>query len=367
MTTYNIARIDGDCCGPEVMIQHVKTFKALEDVTNLTFNFIDAPAGGGCYNKTGEFLPEETIEICRKADAVSKAPIGLPGVTHDPKTGKTAEQSIVVQLRQTFDAYMIRRPMKLYPGFEEISPTKERELPPGLNINFIREGSESLYANQGGTLTRGGEEEVSTAIMLYTRKGVDRIIKYAFEHAKKVGVKKIFSLDKANVVGPSQFWRKRFHKIAEDYPDIKTKDVYIDAAMLYLVSKPSMYNNAIVVTENMFGDIATDTAAGIFGGLGMASGVDVNPENGFVMCEPTHGSAPDKAGEHIVNPIAMIVSGKLMLEEKGEIKAAQILDKAIEETLKEGWGTPDIVVKEEKTCSTEELGDIIAEKIRGHN
>lgn len=363
MTTYTIAKIDGDCIGPEVMRQHVKTFKALEDVTDLRFYFIDAPAGGECYRKTGSFLPESTVETCRKADAVAKAPIGLPNVTLDPKSGKTIEQSVVVNLRQKFDAYVNLRPLRLYLGMERISPLKEQLLPSGLKITFVREGSEGLYVNHGGTLTRGGEEEISEGTMLYTRKGVDRIIRYAFDYAKKIGAKKVISLDKANVLGPSQFWRKRFSEIAEkEYPYIESKSEFIDAAAQNLIIKPSTYNCSVIVTENMFGDIITDEGAAIFGGLGMASGANINPEKNFVMYEPTHGSAPDIAGKNSANPLAMILSGKIMLEEKGEIEATEILDRAIEETLKEGWGTPDIATGD-KVCTTDQLGDIIAEKI----
>ncbi|MFX1259671.1 MAG: isocitrate/isopropylmalate dehydrogenase family protein, partial [Promethearchaeota archaeon] len=235
-------------------------------------------------------------------------------------------------------------------------PLKDEFIGEGIDITFVRENTEGLYSNIGGIL----KDEVAQNIMVYTRQGCERVIRYAYEFAKKSGHSKITSVDKANILRPSQLWRKIFHEIGAEYPNIQKEDIYIDAFCQWLIRTPYAYQT--VVTGNFFGDIISDEAAFLIGSLGMASSGNINPKN-ISMYEPIHGSAPDIAGKNIANPIGTILSVKLMMQESFESKIGEQIEGAVEEALKEGR-TVDIKNPKLKILSTKEMGDLISQKLK---
>ena len=251
--------------------------------------------------------------------------------------------------------YANLRPVKLYPTLLEVCPLKNRIAEKGINYMVVRENSEGLYSKQGGI-----SKEVATDINLFTRKGVERIIRYAFAVAKKLGKKKVTSVDKANILSAGLFWRQHFEEISKEFLEFKTESIYVDAMTQYMIRCPHCYD--VIVTDNMFGDIITDEAAETVGSLGMGAGANVNPD-GISMFEPIHGSAPDIAGKGIANPIGTILSMELMLELFGEKEAAKAISRAVEETLNAGIRTKDIALPSEKPVSTSQMGDEIAKRI----
>jgi 3-isopropylmalate dehydrogenase len=345
-----IAITKGDGVGPEVVDEGIKILKTISDYTEFEFEFQEAPAGGAIWKKFGESLPEKSFEIIRNSDALLFGAIGIPGLPQG------AAEIAILKIRQGLDLYVNLRPIKLYEALRDRCPLKEEYIGEGIDITFVRENTEGLYANIGGIL----KDEVAQNIMVYTRKGCERIIKYAFEIAKRKGHSKITSVDKANILRPSQLWRKIFHEIGFDYPSIKTEDIYVDAFCQWLIRTPYAYQT--VVTGNLFGDIISDEAAFLIGSLGMASSGNIHP-NKVSMYEPIHGSAPDIAGKNIANPIGTILSVKLMMEESFDSELGKEIEVAVEEALKVGR-TIDIKNPNLKALSTKEMGDLISEKLK---
>ena len=345
-----IAITKGDGIGPEVVDEGIKILKIISDYTEFDFEFQEAPAGGAIWKKYGESLPEKSFEIIKNSDALLFGAIGIPGLPQG------VAEIAILKIRQGLDLFVNLRPIKLYEALRDRCPLKEEHIGDGIDITFVRENTEGLYANIGGIL----KDEVATNLMIYTRKGCERIIKYAFEYAKKNDHKKITSVDKANILRPSQLWRKIFHEIATEYPNIKTEDIYVDAFCQWLIRTPYAFQT--VVTGNLFGDIISDEAAFLIGSLGMASSGNIHP-NKVSMYEPIHGSAPDIAGRNIANPIGTILSVKLMMEESFHSKIGKDIEMAVEEALIEGR-TKDLQNPEVKTLSTKEMGDLISEKLK---
>ncbi|MFX0073334.1 MAG: isocitrate/isopropylmalate dehydrogenase family protein [Candidatus Hermodarchaeota archaeon] len=345
-----IAITKGDGIGPEVVEEGLKILKVINDYTEFEFEFQEAPAGGAVWKKYGESLPKKSFKIIKNSDALLFGAIGIPGLPQG------VAEIAILHIRQGLDLYVNLRPIKLYNALRDRCPLKDEYIGEGINIFFVRENTEGLYKNIGEL-----EEDKAHNIMLYTRKGCERIIKYAFEFAKKMGHKKVSSVDKANILKPSQLWRKIFHEIASDYPDLQTEDIYIDAFCQWLIRKPYSYQT--VVTGNMFGDIISDEGAFLIGSLGMASSGNIHPGK-VSMYEPIHGSAPDIAGKGIANPIGTILSVKLMMQESfKQIEIGNEIEASIEETLEKGR-TKDIENLKLKTLSTKEMGDLISEKLK---
>ena len=359
---YKIAVIPGDGIGPEIIREGIKVLKALESVTDLDFEFIFAEAGGETYLKTGEVIPDETLKICDESDAIY---FGAVGLSPDKLKPGIAERALL-EIRFRYDQYVNLRPTKLYPGLENFVPLKNEVIKGGIDFVIIRENTESLYAQQGGILRDeipGNPGDVATNLMIYTRKGVERVIRYAFKYARRTGRKRVTCVDKANVLVASQYWRRIFDLVKEEYPEIETEYAYVDAVTQWLIRNPGWYQ--VIVTENMFGDILSDLAAPLAGSLGMMPGGNINP-NGKSMFEPIHGSAPKYAGKNVANPIATILAGKLMLEEAfHKYEEAKIIDDAVAEVIREGKvRTYDIAGKKPgEANTTSEMGDAIAKKV----
>jgi 3-isopropylmalate dehydrogenase len=345
-----IAITRGDGCGPEVVNEGIKILKIISEFTDYEFEFKDAPAGGEVWKKYGTNLPEQSFETITKSDALLFGAIGLP----DLQPG--IAESAILKIRQDLDLYINLRPVKLYNILRDICPLKDEFIGDGIDITFVRENTEGLYKNIGRL-----EEDSAENLMLYTRKGCERIIKFAFEFANRMEHSKVTSVDKANILKPSQLWRKIFHEIGDKYSNLDTEDIYIDAFCQWLIRAP--YKFQTVVTGNMFGDIISDEAAFLIGSLGMASSGNIHPGK-VSMYEPIHGSAPDIAGKGIANPIGTILSVRLMMEESFDsLEIGNEIDNAVEEALQEGR-TVDIRSKSLKTLSTIEMGDLIANKLK---
>ena len=310
MATYNIAVVAGDGVGPEVMAEAVKVLLALEKpFPNLHFIFSEHPCGAACYQKTGTDLPEETLNACKTNDAVLFGSAGDPNVRF-PDGTEIAPQ---LTLRFLLDLYAGIRPIKKYPG---ISPLLSGD--PPIDYVIMRENTEGLYASRGAGVRVG--DEVAIDSMVITRKGTERIVKYAFEIAQQRngapqdGKRRVTCVDKANVLKSQAFFRQIYNRVADNYPNTARDYAYVDAYTVYQVRRPAFYD--VVVAENMFGDIISDLAAATIGGMGMAPSADVGDKYG--VFQPSHGTAPDIAGQNIANPIGQILSAGMMLTWLGE-------------------------------------------------
>ncbi|MHA2281591.1 MAG: isocitrate/isopropylmalate dehydrogenase family protein [Promethearchaeota archaeon] len=345
-----IAVTRGDGVGPEVVNEGLKMLKVIAEFTDFSFEFKDAPAGGEVYKKYGNNLPKKSFDIIRGADALLFGAVGLPDLA--PGVVETA----ILRIRQELDLYINLRPVKLYEPLKDRCPLKDEFIGDGIDITFVRENTEGLYANIGNI-----SEERAENLMIYTRKGCQRIIRYAYEFAKKRGHSKVTSVDKANILKTSQLWRKIFHEIGEEYPNLQKEDFYIDSYCQWLIRAPDKFET--VVTGNMFGDIISDEGAFLIGSLGMASSGNIHPGK-ISMYEPIHGSAPDISGKGIANPIGAILSVKLMMQESFQSpNIAKEIENSVEEALIEGR-TVDIKNPEIKILTTKEIGDLVAEKLK---
>ncbi len=346
-----IAVLKGDACGPEVTEEGLKILRIISDYTELELEFQDTPAGGAVWKEYGESLPDKTFDKMKNSDVIFKGPIGLPNLPQG------VAESALLRIRQELDLYINLRPIKLFNALQDRCPLKDEFIGDGIDITFIRENTEGIYSNIGGFL----KNSVAQNTMIFTREGCERIIRYAYEFAKNEKHSKITSVDKANILFPSQMWRKIFHQIGTEYPDLQKEDVYVDAFCQWLIRAP--YSYQIVVTGNIFGDIISDEAAFLIGNLGMGSSGNIHPGK-VSMYEPLHGSAPDIAGKGIANPIGSILSVKIMMQESFNQRAIGMeVEKSVEDILEEGR-TIDIKNPKLRTLSTKEMGDLIAEKLK---
>ncbi len=371
---YKIAVIPGDGIGPEVIREGVKVLSAVaETMPSLELKFTEFPYGAEHYLKTKELVPDDGLKKLSKMDAIYLGALGDPRVP----TG-VLEQGILLKLRFYFEQYINLRPIKLYPSVP--CPLKDKG-PEHVNFYVVRENTEDFYVGIGGRAKGKSKaklevlrsiyqakfdlnidvdrDEIAYQIGVVSRKGTERAIRYAFELARKKGKKRVTSVDKANVLTHIySLWREVFERVAKDYPEIETEFAFVDAITMWFVKNPEWYQ--VVVTPNMFGDIITDLGAMIQGGLGLAPGGNINPE-GVSMFEPIHGSAPKHAGKNVANPLATILAGQMMLEHLGEQKAADKVERAVIDVLKEGnVRTYDLSGK----SGTSDVGDAVAAKIR---
>lgn len=353
MKSYNIAVVPGDGTGPEVIAEGVKVLKAVEEKFKFKLNFTYFDYGGDRYLKTGEVLPENAVSELKKYQAIYLGAIGHP----DVKPG-ILEKGILLKLRFELDQYINLRPVKLYPGVD--CPLKNKK-PEDIDFVVVRENTEGLYAGAGGVLKKGTQDEVAVQESINTRKGVERCIRYAFEYCRKRNkMKKLTLCGKTNVLTFAfDLWERTFYDVAKEYPDIKVDYAHVDAITMWFVKNPEWFD--VIVTDNMFGDIITDLGAMIQGGMGIAAGGNINPK-GVSMFEPIGGSAPKYKGKNMINPLAAICAGGMMLEHLGEEQAG----KAIENAVMEATGKHlKSLAAGQMGFSTTEVGDIIAKYIKG--
>ncbi|MBI4399941.1 3-isopropylmalate dehydrogenase [Candidatus Micrarchaeota archaeon] len=347
MKKYKIGAIGGDGIGPEVLNEGKKVVEAVSK--GFGIDWVDYPYSGAHYLKTGEILPDHAIEEMRKLDAIYLGAIGHPEL----KPG-IIEQGLLLKLRFALDQYINLRPVKLY---DNVPCPLANKGPKDVDFYVVRENTEDFYVGIGGTFREGFEEESAYQIGIATRKGCRRAIKYAFELAKRKKRNRVTMCDKANVLTHVYgLWRRVFAEVAKDYPNVETEYSFVDAITQWFVRKPEWYQ--VIVVPNMFGDIITDLAAAIQGGMGLAPGGNINPE-GVSMFEPIHGSAPKYTGMNVINPIACILAGSMMLEEIGEQKAADAVENAVAQILKEGKVLPKDLGGKAKTM---EVGDVVAKR-----
>ncbi len=366
---HQLVLLGGDGTGPEVMREAVKILKAVEASFGLSFDLVPYPCGGQHYLETGEEWPDGAFESCKQADAILLGAVGLPGA--NLPNGEIAGINVLFGLRFGLDLYANVRPTKLYPNVRhKVHDGFKQVWEPGkVDFVIIRENTEGLYTPTRGFLDRGGTKELAIDSRVITRKGAERVIRFAFELSKmRAGAPadrkhRVTCVDKSNVTAGCKLFRSIYDEVAKGYPHIERDYAYIDAFLQWMVRSPENYD--VAVTSNMFGDIATDLAAVLQGGMGMAAGGNVGDEHG--MFEPIHGSAPKHAGKDIVNPTAMILATQMMLEwlgrrrnDKALQESAVAVEKAVEAVLQEGK-TLTYDLGGSAKCS--EMGSAIASRI----
>ena len=350
--SYNIAVIGGDGTGPEVVREGKKVLSAAAAKYGFKMNFEEFDFGGERYLRTGEVLPDSATEQLKKFDSIFLGAIGHP----DVKPG-ILEKGILLRLRFELDQYINLRPIKLYPGVA--TPLKDKG-PEHIDYVVVRENTGDVYTGIGGVTMKGTPDEVAVQNMVYTRMQVDRCLRFAFEYTRKRNKRKTLALcGKTNVLTyVFDLWERAFHEMGEaEYPDIKREYYHVDATVMWMVKNPEWFD--VIVTSNMFGDIITDLGAITQGGMGIAAGGNINPK-GVSMFEPIGGSAPKYTGKNVINPLASIACGAMMLDYLGENKAAKAIEDAImyvtANKLKDlGAG--------KMGYSTTEVGDLVAAKV----
>jgi len=342
---HRIAVIPGDGIGPEVIREGLKVLRVAAERLGIELETVEFDLGTERYLRTGETLPDAVLEELKGFDAIYFGAVGDPRVPPG-----VLERGLLLKLRFSLDLYINLRPAKLYPGLE--SPLKGKG-PKDIDFVVVRENTEDLYVGAGGFAHRGKENEVAMEIMVATRQGVERCVRFAFELARRRRGR-LSLVDKANVLTHAHdLWRRVFEEVGEEYPDVEREAIFVDAACIHMVERPERFD--VIVTPNMFGDILTDLAASIAGGIGVAPSGNIHPGR-VSMFEPVHGSAPDIAGKGVANPIAAILAGKMMLEHLGEGRAASLVERAVEEALKLGRVKPG-------RSRTWEIGDAVAELV----
>ncbi len=350
---YKIAVIPGDGTGPEVVNEALKVLEAIAAQEGIKYETEHFDFGGERYMKTGEVLPDTAVEDLRKFDAILLGAIGHP----DVKPG-ILEKGILLQLRFALDQYINLRPVKLYPGVE--CPLAGKG-PDEIDFVVVRENTEGLYCGTGGFLKKGTPDEVATQVMVNTRKGVERCIRYAFDYCRARSREKRLTLcAKTNVLTYAHdLWSRAFNEVAAEYDDITTDYAHVDATCMWMIKNPEWFD--VIVTSNMFGDIITDLGASIQGGMGIAAGGNINPDPGGVsMFEPIGGSAPKYTGKGVINPLAAISSVDMMLRDLGEVKAGKAIEKAIMKVTREKLKS---LSAGKMGYSTSEVGDLVCKEL----
>jgi len=365
MKSYNIAVIGGDGTGPEVTREAVKVLDAAARKFNLKLNYTHYDFGGERYLRTGEVLPDSAVAELRQFPAILLGAIGHP----DVKPG-ILEKGILLRLRFELEQYINLRPVKLYD--ERFCPLKDKK-PEHIDFVVVRENNEGLYTGAGGFVFKGTPNEIAVQESINTRRGVERCLRYAFEFARKrharqpwrglkpedisAGKKSQLTLcGKTNVLTYAfDLWERAFHEIGgKDYPDVKRDYAHVDATCMWFVKNPEWFD--VIVTDNMFGDIITDLGAMIQGGMGIAAGGNINPQ-GTSMFEPIGGSAPKYAGQNVINPLAAICAGGMLLDHLGEAQAAQAIENAVIKTVREKLKS---LAAGRMGYGTREVGDLVA-------
>lgn len=354
MKSFNVALMPGDGTGPEVLKEGVKVLDTVAAKYDLKLNYTDYDFGGERYMKTGETLPDSAIEELGKNDAIYLGAIGHP----DVKPG-ILEVGILLKLRFELDQYINLRPVKLYPNVE--TPLKDKG-PEQIEFVIVRENSGGIYTGMGGATMVGTKNEIATQLMVYSRPVVERCVRYAYELTKKRNKKNTLTLvHKCNVLtNVGDLWVRAHKEIGDaEFPEIKQDYNHVDACTMWMVKSPEFYD--VIVTANLFGDIITDLGAMIQGGMGIAAGGNINPE-GVSMFEPIGGSAPKYTGMNIINPLATICAGGMLLETLGESDAANAVDTAVYDAL--ASGKIKNLSAGKMGLGTTEVGDLVASLIK---
>ncbi len=342
---FNLAVIAGDGIGPEVVSEGIKVLDAVSAKYEVSFTKTEYELGAKYWHKTGETLPESVMAEIAQADVILLGAVGDPTVPSG-----VLERGLLLKLRFAFDHYINLRPAKLWPGTH--SPLAGN---PAIDFVVVREGTEGPYVGAGGSLAYGTEFEIATEESLNTRRGAERVIRDAFARAQKRPRKKLTLVHKNNVLTRAGgLWTRTFNEVAKEFPDITTEYLHVDAASMFFVTNPERFD--VVVTDNLFGDILTDIAAAICGGIGLAASGNINPTGAFPsMFEPVHGSAPDIAGKNLADPTATVMSVAMLLSHLGLHEAAADVERAV---------AADLLTRGDKKRSTSEIGSALAEAVK---
>jgi tartrate dehydrogenase/decarboxylase/D-malate dehydrogenase len=351
MKTFNVAVIAGDGIGKEVVPEGIRVLEAAGQRFGFQFTWHAFDWSCETYVKTGSMMPANGIEQLRPFDAIFLGAVGYPSVPDH-----VSLWGLLIPIRRQFRQYVNLRPVRLFEGIE--TPLKHWK-PGQIDFCIVRENNEGEYSNIGGRLYEGTDDEMAVQQTVFTRRGVDRVLRHAFDLARK-RKKHLTSATKSNgIIHTMPFWDECFHKMAQQYPDIRTDQYHIDILTAHFVRHPDWFD--VVVGSNLFGDILSDLGPAVVGSIGIAPSANLNPEKQYPsMFEPVHGSAPDIAGKGIANPIGQIWSGAMMLRHLGVAQAADAVENAIAETLAQGEvRTPDIGGQ----ASTKDMGAAIASQV----
>jgi 3-isopropylmalate dehydrogenase len=347
---YEFAVVGGDGIGPEVVREGLKVLKAASEVAGFTYVTEEYPYSTDHYLETGVILPDGALDEFRQQSAIYVGAIGDPRA----EVG-LIERGIIAGIRFGLDLYVNLRPVKLYD--ERFCPIKGKG-PDDVDFVVVRENTEDAYAGIGGILKKGTPDEVAIQAMIYTRKGCERVIRYAFELCQKRDrAKRLTLVDKANAIRAQDLFTRTFEEVGEEYPEIERDHGYVDAICMWLLKNPDWFD--VMVTPNLFGDIVTDLGAAIQGGMGVAASGNIHPGQ-VSMFEPIHGSAPKYRNQNKANPIAAICTVQMMLDYVGEQRAAELIEAAVVSLLTSGR----VKSLNAGVHGTDEIGDMVVEEVR---
>lgn len=353
----NIAVIRGDGIGPEIVNQALRVIDKIGELYGHQFTYTDVDMGGCAIDKWGDPLPQEMLEKCVASDSVLLGAVG--GNKWNDVPGHMRPEKGLLRLRAGMGVYSNNRPAKIWPQLADASPLKKSIVDQGIDFIIVRELIGGIYFGEHKTEEKEGKT-VATDILTYSEEEIERIGRIGFETARKRN-KRLCSVEKSNVLDSSRLWKKVMHRLAAEYPDVELSDMLVDNCAMQIVKNPAQFD--VIVTENMFGDILSDEASMITGSIGMLSSASLGSTK-LGLYEPSHGSAPDIAGQNIANPIATILSAAMMLRYSFDLdKEADAVEAAVKQVLSKGFRTIDIYAEGMKKVSTSEMGDLIADLV----
>lgn len=349
----NIAVIRGDGIGPEIVNEALKVLQKVATLYGHTFNYTNVDMGGCAIDKYGDPLPESELKKCIESDSVLLGAVG--GNKWNDVPGNMRPEKGLLRLRAGMGVYSNNRPAKIWSQLADASPLKKSIVDEGIDFIIVRELIGGIYFGEHKT-----EGDTAIDVLTYSEAEIERIGRIGFETARKRN-KKLCSVEKSNVLDSSRLWKKVMHRLSSEYPDVELSDMLVDNCAMQIVKNPAQFD--VIVTENMFGDILSDEASMVTGSLGMLSSASLG-EGTFGMYEPSHGSAPDIAGQNKANPIATILSAAMLLRYSfGLSKEADAVENAVKTVLKKGMRTIDIMDEGKTLLGTKEMGDAIAAEI----
>ncbi len=363
---FKLAVLPGDGIGPEITAEAVKVLEAVGSRFGHDFSWQRGLLGGVAIDETEMALPDDTLKMCRRSDAVLLGAVGDPKWDNDPQARVRPEDGLLA-LRKGLGLFANLRPIKVFPVLIDAANLKP-EVVKGVDFIFVRELTGGVYFGRPRKRWQTSRGRRAVDSMVYSETEIERILRVGFELARR-RLKKLVSVDKANVLESSRLWRQVAMEVAGEYPDVELEHMFVDACAMRLIQNPTYFD--VLVTENMFGDILTDEASMLAGSLGMLPSASLAgiPREGasiFGLYEPAHGSAPRRAGLNMANPIATILSIAMMLRYSfGLLKEAQVVEDAVSKVLNEGYRTYDIMAEGKVKVGTKEMGDLIANKAGG--
>lgn len=358
MKNFKIAVLPGDGIGPEVIRQAIKVLNKAGERFNFYVEYSYADIGGIAIDKTGEPLPETTLSVCKSSDAVLMGAVG--GYKWDNLPGDKRPEAGLLGIRAGLGLFANYRPAVIYKPLKDASPLKDRITKNGLDILILRELTGGIYFGERKRIVTETGEPAAYDTMLYRKHEIERIARLAFEAARQRN-KKVTSVDKANVLEVSRFWRETVINVSKEYPDVTLNHLYVDNAAMQLVIHPEQFD--VIVTGNLFGDILSDEASMLTGSIGMLPSASLG-STGLGLYEPVHGSAPDIAGKDIANPLATILSAAMMLKYSFKLKeASEAIENAVLKVLEDGLMTGDIATDNAVVIGCGQMGDEVVKRL----